>query len=275
MEKQEEELNEKNSIDDLFRRAIDFRHSEQFIRFFAFLARFQHYSRYNSMLVYLQNPEITFFGSKSYWRKHWGREIGRRAKPYLILSPGGPVSVVYDVMETTGREEPKEFLNRGVGRKWNEVQGSLPELKLWSLKKEIEAWGIQVYYKPLNFFKGGHITTILSGDLQICLRDDASPEENFSVLIHELAHLLLGHTGFEWLSKSKGSKPMGLPKRRLSKAVMELEAETVSFLICAKMGLQTASAEYLAGYISSPDVLSGFSYELVVRTADKLEKVFL
>lgn len=68
MEFPEEELNEKNSIDDLFRRSVDFRNSESFVHFFRFLARFRHYSWYNCMLVYLQNPEITFSGSKSYWK---------------------------------------------------------------------------------------------------------------------------------------------------------------------------------------------------------------
>ncbi|MGB4849809.1 MAG: hypothetical protein WBP41_17925, partial [Saprospiraceae bacterium] len=55
----------------------------------------------------------------------------------------------------------------------------------------------------------------------------------------------------------------------------ELEAETISFLICKKLGLETKAAEYLAGYIKSDKDLEEFSHELVIKSADKIEEIFL
>ncbi len=116
---------------------------------------------------------------------------------------------------------------------------------------------------------------MISGRLEICLKESASDEENFSVLVHELAHLMLGHTGHSLIYHQGNKKTIVLNQRQIAPPTMELEAETVSFLICRKMGLETRSAEYLAGYIKNTEALQYFSYELVVRTADKIEKLFL
>ena len=63
--------------------------------------------------------------------------------------------------------------------------------------------------------------------------------------------------------------------RALSITARELEAETISFLICKKMGLESKAAEYLAGYIKSDEDLEAFSHELVIKTADRIEELFL
>ena len=275
MDKQNEDINDRFSIDALFRQAIDFRNSAEFAQFFNFIARFRHYSRYNTMLVYLQNRNITFFGSRSYWRKHWDRGIRKGARPYLILTPGGPVSLVFDVMETTGYQDPEAFLEKGLGRKWDEVKGNLPIGKLKLAIFKTESWGVPVLRKPLSYFEGGHITTLISGRLDICIKEGASDEENFSVLVHELAHLLLGHSGHPLIYHKGNKKTLVLNQRQISKPSMELEAETVSFLICCKMGLETRSAEYLASYISQSGVLEEFSYEQIIKTADRIEKLFM
>jgi hypothetical protein len=53
-----------------------------------------------------------------------------------------------------------------------------------------------------------------------------------------------------------------------------LEAETVSFLLCKKLGLETRAAEYIAAYIKSEEDLIKFSYETVIKMADKIENLF-
>lgn len=61
----------------------------------------------------------------------------------------------------------------------------------------------------------------------------------------------------------------------MARTAEELEAETVSYLICHKLGLITKSAEYIAGYIKSDEDLLLFNYEVVIKTADKIEKLFV
>lgn len=117
--------NDKYAIDELVKRSWDLRNSDTFSQFFNFIARFNHYSRFNTMLVYLQNSGVTFFGSSSYWRKKFNRTISKDARPYVILAPMSPVLLVYDVMDTEGIETPEKFLEKGLGRNPFEVKGSL------------------------------------------------------------------------------------------------------------------------------------------------------
>ena len=87
---------EKSTIDELLKRGWHFKDSNEFVQFFNFIARFHHYSRYNTMLVYIQNRAVTFFGGVSYWQKYFGRIVKENARPYIILSPKGPIMLVYD-----------------------------------------------------------------------------------------------------------------------------------------------------------------------------------
>ena len=269
-------INDKFTIDELIRRSWNYRNSDDFVKFFHFIAKFQHYSRYNSMLVYLQNPEVTFFGSASYWKKHFNRTIKRDARPYVILAPMSPVILAYDIMETDGKESPTEFLYKMFGEKPFEVKGYVNSRIYEGALFIANSWGIPTIFRELSYFKGGHVTTAVTGRLEICLKKGASNEENFTTLLHELAHVLLGHTGHLYLQKMNPEKRMVLPKReKLSRSAEELEAETVKFLISTKLGLIPNSEKYIAGYITNVDDLLTFSYETVIKVADKIENIFL
>jgi hypothetical protein len=268
-------INDKFTIDELLRRSWRFRNSTEFTKFFNFIAKFHHYSRYNSMLVYIQNQAVTFFGGVSFWKKNFSRTIKDEARPYIILAPNGPVMLVYDVFETEGKESPEEFMEKGLGRKPNEVIGRIETKTYQRAIEEAKKWGIKISFKPFSYFKGGHVTTIYAGFLEICLKEGASDEENFSVLIHELAHLFLGHTGHKQLHYQGKVKPTELLHRKMARTAEELEAETVSYLICHKLGLMTQAAEYIAGYITRDEDLIEFSYEFVIKTTDKIENLFV
>ena len=267
--------NDKFTIDELLRRSWRFRDSKEFIKFFDFIARFNHYSRYNTMLVYIQNQAVTFFGGVSFWKKKFGRTIKEGAKPHIILAPNGPVMLVYDIFDTEGRDTPEEFLEKGLGDKPFRVNGKIEKRVFEKAIDEAKKWGIKVSFRPLSYFNAGYVTTIVKGYLEICLKEGMSNEENFAVLIHELAHLFLGHTGHHQLHYDGNKKPTKLVPRKLSTTAEELEAETISYLICHKLGLESCSAEYIAGYIKSDKDLLEFSYETVIKTADKIEKLFV
>jgi len=68
-------INDKFTIDELLSRSWRFRSTTQFTKFFNFITRFHHYSRYNTMLVYIQNPAVTFFGGVSFWKKKFNRTM--------------------------------------------------------------------------------------------------------------------------------------------------------------------------------------------------------
>lgn len=272
---QNESFNDdKLTIDELLHRSWSYKNSKEFIKFFDFIAKFHHYSRFNTMLVYLQNEAVTFFGGTTFWKKKFNRTIKVDARPYVILAPMGPVMMVYDIMDTEGQESPKEFLEKGLGSKPFEVKGNVNPVVLENTLEAAKKYGIKILLKEQSYFKCGHITTIFSGKLEILLNSNSTIEERFSVLIHELAHLFLGHTGHKDLTIDNSDKKIKLLPRKLSITTEELEAETVSILLCKKMGLETRSAEYVAAYIKSEDDLLKFSYETVIKMADKIESMF-
>lgn len=161
--------------------------------------------------------------------------IKKFAKPYIIIAPKSPIMLVYDVMETDGRESPKEFPDRMFGEYSFEVKGRI-DLRIFEGAVLIaQSLGIPVSQKPLHYFKGGYVTTAVTGRIEIYLQEEATVEENFTVLLHELANILLGHTGHKELRKITDQK-LVLPERlKISRSTEELEEETVSYLISAKL----------------------------------------
>ncbi len=271
-----EEKEKISAIDELMQRSLNYRDTEQFFKFFDFIRKFDHYSYYNNMLVYLQNSEVTFFGGTSYWKKKWDRVVLSDARPYVILAPKGPVMLVYDIIDTKGDLSPDEFMEKGLGRKPFEVIGKLSE-KIWvKAVKHTRNYGIKLISTPLSYFKAGHVTTIYAGgQIEICLKEGTTATEKFPVLVHELAHLLLGHTGHKELTHPTNNKSIKLLDRDIPKATRELEAETVSYLVCHRLGLKTQAAEYIAGYFSHDGVFDKFSYDMVIKAADLIESRFL
>ena len=270
--------NDKLTIDELFKRSRKYQNSNEFFRFFNFIARFNHYSRFNSMLVYLQDESVTFFGGANFWYKKFNRIVKEDARPYVILQPFSPVMLAYDVFQTEGKDSPQEFLEKGLGTKPYDVSGKINPKTFEDAIFTATSLGIKITFKPLSFFNAGYVTTIFKGSLEIALKEGMSYEQNLAVLIHELGHLFLGHTGhlsLRQMTKEGKIKEIKLMQRRMTRTAEELEAETISFLICKKLGLETKAAEYLAGYISIDKDLEQFSYELVIKIADKIEEIFL
>jgi len=270
--------NDKLTIDELFNRSLKYRGTQAFFRFYNFIARFSHYSRFNTMLVYVQDESVTFFGGASYWLKKFNRTIKQDARPYVILKPFSPVMLVYDVLQTEGRESAKNFLERGLGVNPHEVKGTIDPQILKDALEIAKSMGITVAHRQLSFFTEGYLNT--DRGVKIALKDSLNHEQKFSVFIHEIAHLFLGHTEHTELwqkqKKEKGKgKQIKLTPREIANSTKELEAETISFLICKKLGLETRAAEYLSVYISCEKDLEEFSHELVIKVADKIDEIFL
>src|ERR1700694_4853590 len=73
---------------------------------------------------------------------------------------------------------------------------------------------------------------------------------------------------------------LGMPKgrwwpdrRNLSHAVREFEAESVSYLVCARLCIDTASDEYLAGYVRKCPVTPSISLDRVMKSVWLLEQM--
>jgi hypothetical protein len=101
---------------------------------------------------------------------------------------------------------------------------------------------------------------------ELLLNSSLSAESRFGTLIHELAHLYCGHLG----------TPNGRwwpDRQNLSHVVREFEAESVSYLVCARLGIDTASDEYLAAYVRKSPATPPISLDRVLKSVWLLEQM--
>ena len=86
----------------------------------------------------------------------------------------------------------------------------------------------------------------------------------FATLTHELGHLFLGHIGPD--------KALNVPKRvPLKHDQEELEAESVSYLVCARNGVQSKAETYLANFVKANTTTNSIDLYQVMRAAGQVE----
>jgi hypothetical protein len=93
---------------------------------------------------------------------------------------------------------------------------------------------------------------------EVLLNSVLSAEAQHGTLVHELAHLYCGHLGTpnaRWWPD----------RQNLSHAVREFEVESVSYLVCTRLGIHTASDEYLAAYIRRCPATPPISLDRVMK----------
>jgi hypothetical protein len=182
----------------------------------------------------------------------------------LILWPFGPVALVFDVMDTEGAPLPKDvtsFFARG-----SIDEGRLAEFKHRIEGKNIEwrvidagdkkAGLIRVIKRPMNEIDPTHYRMFSNGNHK--------PPVQFSTIAHELGHLFLGHLGHD--------KKLKVPKRKpLSDDQIELEAESVSYIVCSRNGVQSKSESYLTNYVDNNTTVDQIDIYRVMRAAGQVE----
>ena len=259
--KLEEIKNKSNEAVSYLVAALESGQSDVLTQYLNAMARFHNYSFGNIMLIARQKPQATNVAGIRTWNS-LGRFVKRGEKGILILAPligrkktdgtaestadakettaqlyGFRAVYVFDVSQTEGKDLPA----------LTDVQGDVSGYRE-RLVKFVESQNVTLNYseriapaKGLSF--SGKIT-LLSG---------MQPAEEFSTLVHEIAHEML-HRG---------------ERRTLTtKQVRETEAEAVAFVVCQSVGLQTgtASTDYIQLWHGDAKLLQE-SLEVVQRTA--------
>lgn len=91
-------------------------------------------------------------------------------------------------------------------------------------------------------------------------------EERYATIVHELAHLYCGHLGTpndQWWPDRRG----------LPHDIEELEAESVTYMVCLRSGIDNRSEKYLAGYLREHTQVPRMSLERVMKTAGLIESM--
>ncbi|HUY10053.1 MAG TPA: ArdC-like ssDNA-binding domain-containing protein [Candidatus Dormibacteraeota bacterium] len=200
--------------------------------------RFHHYSFQNQVLILQQRPDATWVAGYRSWLR-LGRQVRQGERAIRILAPclsaregiageesppptvlGFRVARVFDLSQTDGTELPQP-VSTLMG------EGSAAELA----KLTQRAWELdfQVQFIPLWGSRNGDCSHALR---RIRVRDDLPRVHKLKTLAHELAHAVLHGPEFQG-----------------SRALAELEAESVAYLVCQELGVD--SADYSFGYVAS------------------------
>jgi hypothetical protein len=243
------------ALDEMFAASSRFRSSAEYMNMLKFVCRLPKYSPFNCFLLYTQNPAVSYVATATQWRRDFGRMPKYDARPLVILAPFGPVIFVYDLKDTGGPDPVPTYLLRPFN-----TEGKLQKVVFENTVYNSGTHGIEVQQSTLRHRHGGSAIK-LTKDIRksynrfklgpnahylILLNRESTLEDKYSSLVHELGHIFCGHLGVDpnaWWHK----------RNKLEKTEVEIEAESVSFLVCLRQGLVASSEHYLSNYRTADD----------------------
>ena len=253
-------------LDQLLTDSKLYRQSKDYKELLDFVVRMRNFAPFNAMLLQIQKPGLSYAASVKDWRKRFERRPKAGARPLLILRPFGPVDLVYDVMDTEGKDLPKDV-------EFFYARGAIDDKALISFRHKLKNKHIEWLEIDAGDRRAGYIRVIQCASneeentlYQMAINANHAPPIQFATLTHELGHLLLGHLGAD--------KNFKAPSRSgLSHTQIELEAESVSYLVCGRNGVESKSETYLSNYVAQNTTLDDIDIYRVLRTVGEIEKL--
>jgi hypothetical protein len=253
-----------STIDGLLRASTAYRNSAAFQEMVGFMANFRDYAPFNNMLVKVQRPSCSFFATQRDWQTRFDRTLKDDVRPMLILAPMHPVMLVYDLDSTEGPPLPQELQQFAKFEgEWNPER--LPRTVTNASTRDL----IRVDLVKLSSTNAGFATVSVGyggAKMRIGLHDELDEPSRYGVLLHELAHIYLGHLGGDadgwWPSRSN-----------LGRRAMEVEAESVAYIVSRRAGLKGASPHYVSRYLDGDATLQAISLDLIAKVAGRLDEM--
>lgn len=250
----------KNTLQELKDKITKQKNSIEFKNYLDTMAQFYSYSLYNCLLIAAQCPEASRVASYRTWQK-MNRFVKKGEHGIHILVPCKAKKeenekeldrvvmyfrsvCVFDIKQTEGEELPK----------WDI---STPDQKIELMENLIQAVqndNIKIEYvedlKAYGTSSGGKIQ----------LRKNENPATTFTTLIHEYAHEKL-HQGQEQL--------------KLSIEEREVEAETVSYVVCKHLNIKSTADKYLATWLKRDDLFKHLERirSVSAKIIEKIEEI--
>ena len=261
--------------------------SESYAQYLQTMSRFHHYSVNNQVLIHMQKPDATLVAGFNKWKNQFGRNVIKGEHGIKIIAPTPfkkkieqekldpdtqlpmldadgkiiteektiqipmykPVTV-FDVSQTEGRPLPQlaHDLSGNVAN-YDVFMEALRRYSPVPISIEVMGGGMDGYF-----------------DLEhqdIAIRKGMSEVQTVSAVIHEMAHALLHNRTKDTEEKTP----------ELSRSTEEVQAESISYAVCAYYGIATGDNSF--GYIASwskdktlPELRE--SLEVISKTADGL-----
>lgn len=229
----------------------EIRSSEQWARALAVQRRLHRYSFHNSFLIALQCPDATMVAGYRKWQE-LGRQVKKGERSIAIFAPmvkkvkdddgeekrkliGFKAASVFDLSQTEGDEipmPPSPVIVEGDDEAVCEAYENVEHYA------ESIGCSVEVVDHHLLGTAQGAINTKTK---EIRLRNDLPPAQRLKTLIHEVAHAVQHVDNQE----------------RGSNEEIEVEAETIAYLVSDAIGLDTGcySFAYVAGWAGESDAL--------------------
>ena len=231
------------------------------------MSRFHNYSLNNQALIHLQRPDATFVAGYNRWRDKFSRHVLRGEKGITIIAPTPYKKKIEQekldpdtrlpILDADGKviTEEKEIeipMFRPVKVfDYAQTDGKpLPERvasPVANLTGSVENYGafmealrrsspVPVEFKPLSAEMDGYFSP---KSQSITLREGMSEVQTVSAAVHEIAHAKLHNYGLQQVAERKAK----------SRNTEEVEAESISFMVCAYFGIETGANSF--GYVAT------------------------
>lgn len=276
-----------SNLDSLWRNVKSYRSSEKFLAVMKACSRFRYLAPYNATLVEMQRPGARYVLSEKEWRNRYDRGIKPNARPLIVLVPFGPVEFLFEINDTYPLK---------TGLFWKTDDEILEEIASpYKTKKDVsdDVLNATIDRLPLHgiaidtsFVAGADYAARIellvnhshNNHLQIgkdqnltwqayyllSINKNAQRGECFASICHELGHFFCQHlvAPYDWEKWQV---------RDLSHTAKEFEAESVSWLVCEKLGVGNPSEKYLSGYLTeNNEIPSEVSIERILYAAKEV-----
>ena len=232
--------------------------SDKYREYLQAMAKFHNYSFNNSLLIWAQRPDASAVCGYRGWQTKFGRTVNPGAKGIMIYEPA---SYKRTLREVVTDENGEPILDKDGNKVTQPVERTFPTFKVGYVFAYEDTTG-----KPLP-----SIVSILNNDVdnfdsvmaalqkispapirfadfdgsangyydlvnrEIVVKASLPQAQKIKTAIHEVAHAIL-HDKIDGLDQEA------------NKREMEVSAESVAFVVCSWLGLETS--EYSFGYIS-------------------------
>lgn len=288
---------QESKLDVLWKDVVQYRSGEHFKKILDACVRFRTLAPYNAMLVQMQRPGARFVLTQRQWKTQYNRVPKYNARPIVLLMPFGPVEFVFEIGDTVPKEENTLFAAPSDDDILNEiaepfkVKQAVPKKTLDTLIDNLAFYGIGVelamsagsaYGAKLELMTNDSINITVPidwrgnvarrADYAISVNRNAGSGEIFAAICHELGHFFCHHLPMprQWKEKRWNT-------RNIEHKWEEFEAESVAWLVCERMGMESTSIKYLAGYADRFDsneyISENVSIERILAAVKEVEKM--
>ena len=240
---------------------------EKYRNYLRTMSRFHNYSLNNQALIHLQRPDATLVAGYNRWRDKFSRHVLRGEKGITIIAPTPykkkieqekldpdtklpildadgkivteekeieipmfrPVKV-FDYAQTDGKPLPERVASPVAN-----LTGSVENYEAF-MEALRRSSPVPVEVKPLSADMDGYFSP---KSQSITLREGMSEVQTVSAAVHEIAHAKLHNYGLRQVAE----------RRHKSRNTEEVEAESISFMVCAYFGIETGANSF--GYVAT------------------------